>query len=104
MDFHDSTSVLNTSHSKEDRVTYQLMESSVSLVDTHYQLPLPWKPDTKALPNNRDMALQRSKGLRNRLLRDQSLREKYTSTMEGYLSEGYAVPVPPLDQEIGSTV
>ena len=76
MDFRDGTSVLNTSHSKEDRVTYQLMESSVSLVDTHYQLPLPWKPDIKALPNNRDMALQRLKGLRNRLLRGQSLREK----------------------------
>ena len=104
MDFRDGTSVLNTSHSKEDRVTYQLMESSVSLVDTHYQLPLPWKPDTKALPNNRDMALQRLKGLRNRLLRDQSLREKYVSTIEGYLSEGYAEPVPPLNQEIGFTV
>ena len=65
MDFHDGTSVLNTSHFKEDRVTYQLMESSVFLVDTHYQLPLPWKPDTKTLPDNCDMALQRLKGLRN---------------------------------------
>ena len=80
------------------------MESSVSLVDTHYQLPLPWKPDTKTLPNNRDMALQRLKGLRNRLLRDQSLRKKFILTIEGYLSEDYAEPVPPLNQEIGSTV
>ena len=67
MVFSDDTSVFNTSHSRKDKVTCQLMESLVSLIDTHYQLPLLWNPETRALSNNCDMALQRLKGLRNRL-------------------------------------
>ena len=103
-DFEDGTAVLNQPQSKKDRVTYQLMQKSVVLVDGHYQLPLPWRPAAKPLPANRKMALRRLESLKTRLSKNQRLKKQYVNTIEGYLSEGYASLVPDPDHETDSTV
>ena len=85
--FADGTSVLNQPQSKEDRITYQLMQKSVVLVNDHYQLPLPWRPEAKPLPSNREMALRRLVSLKTRLSKNPRLKERYVDAIEGYLSE-----------------
>ena len=40
-DFGCGTSVLDVPSSKEDRIVYESMQKSVTIVDGHYQLPLP---------------------------------------------------------------
>ena len=103
-DFADGTSVLNQPQSKEDRVTYQLMQKSVVLVNGHYQLPLPWRPEAKPLASNREMALRRLASLKTRLPKHPRLKERYVDAIEGYLSEGYASLVPDPNHKTDSTV
>jgi len=76
--------------SVEDQRALRQMESSVNLVNGHYQLGLPWKHNTVNLPNNREFALERLRYLKKRFQRDPHLFKKYKDTINGYVSSGYA--------------
>ena len=68
----------------------KLMESSVERDNSHYKLPLPFKNPNVTFPNNRSLALARSKGLRKKLLKDKSFYNDYKEFMESVLEKGYA--------------
>ncbi|XP_070560303.1 uncharacterized protein [Ptychodera flava] len=70
------------------------MDRSICLHNGHYQLKLPWQFDTPTLPNNKQLAEKRLHLLKRRLLKDDTLLERYSSTMEDYISQGHARRVP----------
>lgn len=80
--------------SVEDHKFMQIMDSSVEILDGHYQLPLPFKKDNPMMPNNRHMAEQRALSLKRKLQRSSDFHNEYRAFMEMVLSCGYAEPVP----------
>ena len=53
-----------------------------------YLVKIPWK-DKPNLPNNYDMALKRLYNTEKKLLKDNSLKNKYANILENYLQKGY---------------
>ena len=93
-EFESGTSIFDFPSSKEDRIAYALMQSTVCVTDNHYQLPLLWKKGfIYQLPDNLKLAQRRLASLKGRLERDNELRTKYTEVMNSYLSKGYAQKV-----------
>ena len=80
--------------SSEDRITLALLRNSVTLVHGHYQLPLPWKPGIKGLPNNYVIAKKRLSSVKARLQRDDSFKTAYSQTIDTYLKNGCGRQVP----------
>jgi len=80
--------------SVEDTKTLAIMEQSVNLEDSHYQIALPWRQYPPLLPYNRFMAERRLQTLKNRFLQDSELLENYKATMEQYLSKGHVRRAP----------
>ncbi|KAL5022237.1 hypothetical protein ScPMuIL_001392 [Solemya velum] len=68
--------------SLEDKQALNIMEKSVTYVDGHYQLELPWRHSSVCLPNNVELAEMRLQQLKRRFQRDATLLDKYTNTMQ----------------------
>ncbi|XP_028410467.1 uncharacterized protein LOC114533081 [Dendronephthya gigantea] len=94
-EFNESTADPMECLSIEDRRAKAIMDSSVKLVDGHYEIGIPWKYDEPSLPNNKPMAEKRLEYLKKRLERDPDLRSKYKATMEEYILKGHAKRVQP---------
>ena len=104
-DFERDTSILNFPNSKEDRATYDVMESRLCLDGGHYQLPLLWKEECqRQLPDNLLLERKRLFNPKNRLVKDENLRMTYTEAIESYLREGYAQEITEEDIQNASTV
>ena len=89
----------------EVRETYKLLQENVKHVKEHYQLPLPLRRQAAVkLRNNREMALRRLVGLKNRFLRNPMLKGQYTETMNGYICKGYAKKVDDKKSNDGGVV
>ncbi|KAK3715648.1 hypothetical protein QZH41_020729, partial [Actinostola sp. cb2023] len=105
-EFTESTAEVRECMSLEDRRPKAIMDNTVTFVNGHYQIGLPWKYDAPQLPNNRPMAERRLELLKKRLLRDPVLAKKYTETMEQYIAKGHAAKVqedsnwPPLPDDM----
>ena len=54
--------------SEEDRKFIRILEKGISFRDGHYQMPLPFRDDMSSLPNNKPLALQRLRCLKEMLL------------------------------------
>ncbi|XP_064622573.1 uncharacterized protein LOC135484816 [Lineus longissimus] len=80
--------------SQNDKKVVGMWDKSVSLVDGHYQLNIPFKKTPPELPDNRMMAEKRLQSLGRRLSRDPALHDKYRSGMQDLLDKGFAEPVP----------
>ena len=93
-EFNDVTYSSEGTLSLEDKKALEIMDATVTRVDGHYQLSLPWRRSPPSLQDNRDMAEKRLKGLKRRLSKDATLHEKYTTAMEDYLVQNFASKVP----------
>ena len=81
-EFDTGTSIFDGSSSKEDRIAYAIMQSSICESDGHYQLPLLWKEGyLHQLPNNLFLAQRRLVSLKRRLLKDKELKLKYVEVV-----------------------
>lgn len=98
-DFNEPMISSKAAMSVEDQRALSQMETSVKLVNGHYQLGLPWRHKSVNLPNNREFAFGRLRYLKKRFQRDPHLFEKYRDTINGYVSSGYARRVPCSEQE-----
>ena len=98
-DFNEPMISSKAAMSVEDQRALSQMETSVKLVNGHYQLGLPWRHKSVNLPNNREFAFGRLRYLKKRFQRDPHLFEKYRDTINGYVSSGYARQVPCSEQE-----
>lgn len=76
--------------SVEDKRAKTIMEETVTKVDGHYQVGLPWRHPCPCLPDNRPLAESRLQSLKKRFQRDATLYEKYKKTIDVYLTKGYA--------------
>jgi len=61
----------------EDRKALKLIDSSISLMDGHYQMGLLWRDDNLLLPYNRPLAEARLQYLKKRFRHDPELEVKY---------------------------
>ena len=76
--------------SKEDRYALQVMKGSKNFVDGHYEIALPWRPESPQLQDNRTQALSRLTSLKKRLEKDHNFKDKYVSVVESYIVNGHA--------------
>ena len=97
-DFHESFVSSSEKVSQEDKRFLAIMQEEISMVDGHYQMPLPFKEKHPHLSSNRNLALQRLSQLKRRLKRSQTFKEHYTTFMSELLTKGYAERTgPPLN-------
>ena len=75
--------------SVQDREALGKLNSSVRLVDGHYEVGMLWKHENPWLPNNRMATVARLPSLRRRLCAEQ-LCCKYRNFMDDLLTKGYA--------------
>ena len=91
-DLEDCNENSNVS-SFEDRKVLKLWDENVKFEDGKYELPIPWKDGSPALPNNRFVAEKRLNLLRKRLDRE-NLVSKYSENIYKMFTSGYAEIVP----------
>ena len=77
--------------SQNDLLFMKRMKESVTTVDGHYTMPLPFK-QTPQLPNNRSYAMKRFQGLQRKLAANPVLNSKYREFMTDIISRGEAQP------------
>jgi hypothetical protein len=75
--------------SLEDKKALSIMEKSLKVVDSHYQLDLPFR-DKLGFPNNRCLAERKLHSLKARLKKDADLHEKYKKGINNNVEKGYA--------------
>ncbi|XP_060602645.1 uncharacterized protein LOC132755746 [Ruditapes philippinarum] len=92
-DFNDASYNEKNSMSVEDKRALGIMESTLSRVNGHYEMGLPWRQDDTKLPNNLVLAHARLNHLKRKLSRDNVLHEMYTKTMTDYIDKGFAKEV-----------
>jgi hypothetical protein len=85
--------------SQEDHKFTKIVESSIELCDGHYKMKLPFRDENVKLPDNRDLAKQRLKGLKNRMTKDEKFNAHYKAFMENMLEKGFAEEVPTDEEE-----
>ncbi len=93
-EFSDSASNNQKSMSVEDRRALEVFEESVTLIDGHYQLAIPWKRNESDLPNNRTVAELRINYLTKKLRKDDGLLERYSKFIADLLLNDHARKVP----------
>ena len=80
--------------SVDDFKALKAMEKSVSRVEEHYQMALPWKSDNLKLPDNKFVTIRRLACLRKRLKADIQIHKNYQEKMNEYVKLGYARKIP----------
>ena len=93
-EFTDTSTDASRSMSIENTRALTIMQSTICLVDGHYQLSLPWRHKTPCLPNNRPVAEKRLRLLKRRLLRDEVLLKNYKNIIAEYIELGHARKIP----------
>ena len=88
--------------SMEDKRSMEIMESTITHVDDHYQVSLPWRahPAPATLDNNRVLAEARVQSLKRRLLRDKCLKNNYFDIIDDYVKNGYACKITELSSKM----
>jgi hypothetical protein len=92
----------DTAMSVSDRKVLSVWEQSLERDGTHFSMDIPFKHRPSHLTNNKIMAEHRLHLLGKRLLRDSSLKEKYTAGIADLLDKGYAEMVPPTEVDTAS--
>ena len=83
----------------EDKRAVDIWERSVTVVDGHYEMDIPFKPEHSYLPDNQSVAGKRLQSLTKRFLRDPDLHARYKDGIPELLDKGYAEKVPEQDTE-----
>jgi len=76
--------------SLEDTRALKLIDSSISLMDGHYQMGLQWRDGNPVLPYNRPLAEAKLQYLKKRFRRDPELEVKYRDVIQECVDQGYA--------------
>ena len=76
--------------SKEDQEVIELWDKEARVVDGHYVLPIPFKNDPPTLKNNFELAMNRLRSLKRKLLKDQTLLKMYNQEIDNFIKDGYA--------------
>ena len=94
-DFNEGKHVAQQTLSMDDRrFMAKVKEGIIHLSDGHYELPLPLRNESLALPNNEKLAVHRLQQLKLRFRRDEKYKEDYTAFMNDMIKKGYAEKIP----------
>ena len=85
--------------SAEDDYVLSLWDQECTVVDGHFQIPIPWKNLTEPMPNNLTLAKRRLYQLQGSL-RKKGIIDTYNNEINRLVQDGYAEIVP--DREINS--
>ena len=87
--------------SHEDRTFMSKVSKSIhQRCDGHYEMPLPFKQESVALPNNKEVALNRLSRLKKKLKTDRKYRKDYLAFMSNLIECGHAERVPAEEAEM----
>lgn len=70
-DFNEKASDYKPEMSLEDKRLVKMAENSITLLDGHYSLNLPFKKDDTVMPDNLHIAEQRLSSLKRKFLRNE---------------------------------
>ncbi|XP_038049665.1 uncharacterized protein LOC119723179 [Patiria miniata] len=76
--------------SVNDKKVIDVWECSLTMVDTHYQMDIPFRVLPPQLPNNRSLAEKRLQSLGRRLAKNPEMHDRYKAEIENLLDKGYA--------------
>ena len=94
-DFNEVKYVTQQPLSMDDRrFMAKVKQGIIHRSDGHYELPLPLRNESLALPNNEKLAVHRLQQLKLRLWRDQKYQEDYLAFMNDMIKMGYAEKIP----------
>ncbi len=96
-DFPECSQEEQPGPSREDCRFLEMVNNTVKLVDSHYSIALPLKDRKISMPNNRNIAEQRTYNLKRRFVKDALFHKDYTAFMNNLISSGYAERVPVTD-------
>ena len=89
--------------SHEDRTFMSKVSKSIhQRCDGHYEMPLPFKQESVALPDNKEVALNRLSRLKKKLKTDSKYRKDYLAFMSNLIECGHAERVPAEEAEMKS--
>ena len=84
----------------EDSRALKVMKDTVTLVDGHQTIGLPWRSNPPPLYDNRIMAANRADMLMKRLQKNPELKDSYCATIDGYIAKGYAYKITNAEENI----
>ena len=90
--------------SVNDRKALTVWDSSVHVVNGHYELDVPFKQSPPTLPANRKMAERRLGYLQRKIENNPEFGERYKAGIQDYINEGYAEKVDDEQGPAGLTV
>ena len=94
-DFNEGKHAAQQTLSMDDRrFMAKVKEGITHRSDGHYELPLPLRNESLALPNNEKLAVHRLQQLKLRFRRDEKYKEDYTAFMNDMIKKGYAEKIP----------
>ena len=73
-----------------DFKNYKMLNSLIKLVHGHYKLPVPRKYKDQVMTNNKDFILKPLNHLKQKLMRNSDLKQKYSIQMQIMLDTNYA--------------
>ena len=100
----ENESIDDVSLSRQDRMVKDLWDEKTTIVNGHYEIPIPWVDSSENFPNNVNLALTRLKSLTTRLNRE-NLVNRYNEEISKLVDTDYAelVPVSEIDASPGRT-
>ena len=94
-DFNEVKYVAQQTLSMDDRRFMAKVKQGIThRSDGHYELPLPLRNESLALPNNEKLAVHCLQQLKLRFQRDEKYKEGYSAFMNDMVKKGYAEKVP----------
>ena len=89
--------------SQEDLKFIKLMKTETKqLPNGHYEMPLPLKVDNPNLPDSRQLAANRLRGLSKKLRQNSDFYQKYCAFMTAIIQNGFAEVVPAEEKGLAS--
>ena len=99
LDFNEVKDATGQSLSMDDRrFMAKVTEGIHHPPDSHYELPLPRRDESLALPNNKKLAFHRLQHLKLRFGRDEKYKKEYTAFMNDMIKKGYAEKISSLEE------
>ena len=80
--------------SVDDKKAIDVWDQTLTVVDGHYQMDIPFKVCPLVLPNNRSLAEKRLLSLGRRLAKNSELHSRYKAGIDDLLNRGYAERAP----------
>ena len=84
---------------KDEQCAYDILEMTTQNISNRYEVGMLWKSENPSLQNNRSLAVARLLHLEKKFKKDPVFVESYKTTINDYITQGYASKLPELQYE-----